>query len=118
MKNKDIILVLTLMMLFVVLVFLTPFMDNNASSLLWIAFFMIMASIIILWTIISLTKFSKEDLIKKFKKQPKIVQILDIAIIILIAYETITLNPVHITWLLIFLIIVIPFVQWLFKKEE
>lgn len=117
MKNKDIILILALMILFAVLVFTTPFMENKIQTHIWISFFMIISLIGIVWAIISLKKYSKEDLISRFKEQPKIVQILDILIIILIVYEIITLQSLQITWLLIFLVIAIPFIQWFFKKE-
>lgn len=57
-------------------------------------------------------------IIDEFKKQHIIVQILDVLFIILLIYETVTMQILSITWIILFLILVIPFCQWFFKKEE
>lgn len=118
MKNKDIVLIMILFILFVVLIFTTPFMDSNMTTRLWVLFFIIIGVILLIWVIISFLKTPGNEIIEKFKQQHKIVQILDVIIVVLIVYELITMQDLHITWLILFLIIIIPFVQWFLKKEE
>lgn len=58
------------------------------------------------------------DIIDKFRKQHVIVQILEALFIIVLIYEIITMQILSITWIILFLIIFIPFCQWFFKKED
>ncbi|WP_458456140.1 hypothetical protein [Methanobrevibacter sp.] len=57
-------------------------------------------------------------IIDAFRKQHIIVQILDIIFIIVLIYELITMHSLLISWILLFLIIVIPLYQNFFKKEK
>ncbi|AMD18331.1 hypothetical protein TL18_10115 [Methanobrevibacter sp. YE315] len=57
-------------------------------------------------------------IIDKFRNQHIIVQILDIAFILVLIYELVTMKTLSISLAILFLIIFIPFCQWFFKKEE
>ncbi|WP_406534166.1 hypothetical protein [Methanobrevibacter sp.] len=57
-------------------------------------------------------------IIDKFRKQHPLIQALDIMFIILLTYELITMQNLSITWIVLFLIIFIPFCQWYLKKED
>ncbi|WP_297825803.1 hypothetical protein [uncultured Methanobrevibacter sp.] len=57
-------------------------------------------------------------IIDYFKKQPLIIQILDILFILVFTYEIIALKTLSISWAILFLIVFIPFCQWFLKKEE
>jgi hypothetical protein len=57
-------------------------------------------------------------IIDKFKNQPTIIKALDILFIVVLIYEIMTLQVLAISWVILFLILFIPFCQWFFKKEE
>lgn len=57
-------------------------------------------------------------IIDEFRKQPIILQILDIVCIIVLIYELLTMRSLTISWILLFLIVVIPLCQGFFKKED
>lgn len=118
MKQKDIILTLILFLLFVVLIFTTPFVEAGISSLIWIAFFGCISLILIIWIIISALKTSKENSMKNFKNQPLMLQILEIIFIISIVYEAMTFQNFKISGLILFIILIIWFIDWFLKKEE
>ena len=63
-------------------------------------------------------KLSKEDIINKFKKQHRILQILDIVIIALLIKDAISMHVSQMTIFLVCLAITVPVFQELFKKEE
>lgn len=118
MKNKDILLIVAFLILFSILTFTTPLIGDKTASMLWLLFFIVIGLLVIIWILISLNKLSTEELIERFKKQPKIIQILDLGIVILLIYEFLTMQNIQITGIFIFLLFFIPFCQWFFKKEE
>ncbi|MBQ6512158.1 hypothetical protein [Methanobrevibacter sp.] len=58
------------------------------------------------------------SMIDKFRKQHILVQILDVIFIIVLIYGLITMQISPILWIMLFLIVFIPFCQWFLKKEE
>lgn len=57
-------------------------------------------------------------IVDAFRKQHIIVQILDIAFIIVLVYELATMQSLSISWILLFLIVAIPLCQSFLKKEN
>ncbi len=57
-------------------------------------------------------------LIEKFKKQPTIIKILDLIFILVFAYAAITMKVLEVSPILLILLAVIPFAQWILKKEK
>lgn len=117
MKDKDIISIMLLFVILVMLIFITPFIENRASSYIWILFFIVIGVLAAIWIITSVSKDPKE-IVEKFRKQHIIIQILDVAFIMVFVYGIITMNVVSITWILLGLLVAIPICQWFFKKEE
>jgi hypothetical protein len=116
MKHKDISAIMILFLLFIVLTFVTPFMETGIADNLWISFFGVVGLIVIIWILISLT--SKENSIESFKGQPILLQILEIIFIASFIFEIITVQHVKIAGYILFLIFVIKLITWFFKKEE
>ena len=84
MNNKDIILIVILFIIFGVLIFTTPSMDGRISLDIWILFIAAIFAAVIIRIIISHRKKSKNELIEKFKNHHMVVQILEIAFILLL----------------------------------
>lgn len=118
MKNKDIALIVGFFALFAILVFTTPFIENKTSSYIWALFFIIVIAIVLIWILLSVTKTPKEEIIENYKKQPKILQILEIIFIIVFAYELIIMKSLQISLIILCIILLIHFCKWFFKKEE
>lgn len=116
--KKDLAFIIGLVILFAILIFATPFLDNKTSSYLWIILFMIIAIIILIWIISSIAKIPKEEMIVRFKTQAGIIQILDIIFVIVFIYELVTIHALKISAIILFIIILIQFSEWFFKKEE
>ena len=57
-------------------------------------------------------------IIDKFKNQHILVKILDIIFIIVFIYGLITMQISPALWIILFLIVFIPFCQWFLKKEK
>lgn len=118
MKDNGLIFILALFILLIALIFTTPFMDAGTSNYVWIIFFGCISLILIIWIIMSFLKNPKVDSKKSFKNQPAILQILEIIFIIAILYETIVSQSFRIAGFILFLIVIIKFATWFFKKEE
>lgn len=122
MNNKDIILIVTLFIIFGVLIFTTPSLDGRISLDIWILFIaaIFAAAIIriIIIIIISHRKKSKNELIEKFKNQHIVVQILEIAFIVLFIYQLVTVQQLRITSYIFGLLVLALFIEWFLKKEE
>lgn len=121
MNNKDIILIVILFIIFGVLIFTTPSMDGRISLDIWILFIaaIFAAAIIrIIIIIISHRKKSKNELIEKFKNQHIVVQILEIAFIVLFIYQLVTVQQLRITSYIFGLLVIALFIEWFLKKEE
>lgn len=115
MKHKGTISILSLFVILVMLIFITPFIENKASSHIWIIFFIIVGVLAMMWIMTSTGKNPKE-IVAKFRNQHILLQILDILFIAVFAYGIITLKVVSITWILLSLLVIIPICQWFLKK--
>jgi len=118
MNNKDIILIVILFIIFGVLIFTTPSMDGRISLDIWILFIAAIFAAVIIRIIISHRKKSKNELIEKFKNQHIVVQILEIAFILLFLYELISVQQLRITSYIFGLLVLALFIEWFLKKEE
>lgn len=118
MENKEIIGIISAFIIFTILVFATPFMENRYSSTLWMLFFIFIFAIILIAIIKTLIQTPKHKLIDDFKNKHIIIQILDIASIILLIYSAITLKNLEITTMIICLTIILETLGPLSKKEE
>lgn len=116
MKDKDIISIMLLFAILVMLIFITPFIENRASSYVWILFFIAIGVLAIIWIMTSISRSPKE-IFEKFTKQHILLKILDVLFIAVFAYGIITVNVVSITWILLGLLVAIPVCQWFLKKE-
>ena len=117
MKDKNIICVLLLFAVSVMLIFLTPFLENKASCHIWTLFFIIIGFLAMIWIITSTGKGPK-GIIEIFKNQHIILQILDVLFIMTFVYGIISMNVVSITWILLGLLVLIPICQQYFKKKN
>lgn len=117
MKDKGIISIMLLFAILAMLIFITPFIENKTSSYIWILYFIIIGVLAMIWIMTSISKNPKE-IVEKFRKQHTLIQILDVAFIMVFIYGIITMNVVSITWILLALLVAIPLCQWFFKKEE
>ena len=59
-----------------------------------------------------------EKILEKFRNQHIVLQILDVAFILVFVYGLITMNVISIAWILLSLLVIIPICQCFFKKEE
>lgn len=116
MKDKN-IYILTLFAVLVMLIFLTPFLENKSSSHIWTLFFIITGILAVIWTAISSGKDPK-GIVEIFKNQHIILQILDVLFIMTFVYGIISRNVVSITWILLGLLVLIPLCQQCFKKKN
>ena len=117
MKDKNIIYVLLLFAVSVMLIFLTPFLENKSSSHIWILFFIITGILALIWTAISSVKDPK-GIVERFKNQHIILQILDVLFIMTFVYGIISMNVVSLTGILLGLLVLIPVCQQYFKKKN
>ena len=117
MKDKNIIYVLLLFAVSVMLIFLTPFLENKSSSHIWTLFFIITGILAVIWTAISSGKDPK-GIVERFKNQHIILQILDVLFIMTFVYGITSRNVVSITWILLGLLVLIPICQQYFKKKN
>ncbi|MER2013276.1 MAG: hypothetical protein ABS871_01405 [Methanobrevibacter sp.] len=116
MKDKN-IYILTLFAVLVMLIFLTPFLENKSSSHIWTLFFIITGILAVIWTAISSGKDPK-GIVERFKNQHIILQILDVLFIMTFVYGITSRNVVSITWILLGLLVLIPICQQYFKKKN
>lgn len=117
MKDKNIICILLIFAVLMMLIFLTPFLENKASSHIWILFFIITGILALIWTAISSVKDPK-GIVERFKNQHIILQILDVLFIMTFVYGIISMNVVSITWILLCLLVMIPVCQQFLKKKN
>lgn len=117
MKDKNTLSILLLFAILVILIFVTPFIENKTSSYVWILFFIVIGVLAIIWIVTSISKDPKE-IVEKFRNQHIILQILDVLFIIVFIYGIITMNVVSMTWVLLILLVAIPVCQWFLEKEE
>ena len=117
MKDKNIICILLIFAVLMMLIFLTPFLENKASSHIWILFFIITGILAVIWTAISSGKDPK-GIVERFKNQHIILQILDVLFIMTFVYGITSRNVVSITWILLGLLVLIPICQQYFKKKN
>ena len=117
MKDKTITYILLLFAVLMLLIFLTPFLENKASGHIWTLFFIIIGILAIIWAVISSSKNPK-GIIERFKNQHIILQILNVVFIMVFVYGIISMNVVSITWILLCLLVLIPVFRWYLKKEE
>ena len=117
MKDKNIIYVLLLFAVSVMLIFLTPFLENKSSSHIWILFFIITGILALIWTAISSVKDPK-GIVERFKNQHIILQILDVLFIMTLVYGIISMNVVSIAGILLCLLVMIPVCQQFLKKKN
>lgn len=101
MNNREIIAILIAFIIFAILIFTTPFIEDEYSSLIWIVFFTAIFLIAIIWTIAKLLKMPRHEIIENYKKQPMIVKILSVAIVISIVYYAFTLKHIEIAIILL-----------------
>lgn len=118
MDRKEILFVVILYILFGISAIAISFMGNETPIDIWMIIFIILGIAILLWIIASFIKIPEKSREKLLKNQPKAIKIIEIIFIILIVYEIITMQDLRITWLILFLLLVIPFFGWFFKKEE
>ena len=117
MKHKDIIAIIIIFLIFGVLTFTTPYLDSQMSGMLWTLFFIIGGTLIV-FLLLSISKIQKISM-EEFKKQPKILQILDVLCIAALIYAIIDINNGYAIFMLIFgAVLIITFLKWFFKKEE
>ena len=117
MKDKNIIYVLLLFAVSVMLIFLTPFLENKASGHIWTLFFIIIGVLAMIWIITSTGKGPK-GIIERFKNQHCILQILDVMFIMTLVYGIISMNVVSIAGILLCLLVMIPVCQQFLKKKN
>ncbi|WP_406532566.1 hypothetical protein [Methanobrevibacter sp.] len=117
MKDKNIICILLIFAVLVMLIFLTPFLENKASCHIWTLFFIIIGVLAIIWIITSTGKDQK-GIIERFKNQHIILQILDVMFIMTFVYGIISMNVVSMTGILLCLLVLIPVCQKYLKKEN
>lgn len=117
MKNKDLIAAITLIAIFLILIFLTPVIDDRSSGIIWVLFYIIGSSLVVIW-ILSLNT-SKITSIEEFKGQPKIMQILEAICVISLIYDITHIdNEFYISAVAIGVMVIVYFCMWFFKKEE
>ena len=115
MKNKGILTAAAIFVLLIIIVFLSPFVENKIASTIWFLFFILVGILVILWVL----KTSNLKPVENYKKQPKTTQILTIACAISLIYDFINLESgIHISVFVIGISIIIEFFIWFFKKEE
>lgn len=117
MNDKNIVYILLLFAVLMMLIFLTPFLENKASSHIWILFFIITGILAVIWIAIPSAKNSK-GIVERFKNQHIILQILDVLFIMTFVYGIISMNVVSITWILLCLLVMIPVCQQFLKKKN
>lgn len=117
MNDENIVYILLLFAVLMMLIFLTPFLENKASSHIWILFFIITGILAVIWIAIPSAKNSK-GIVERFKNQHIILQILDVLFIMTFVYGIISMNVVSITWILLCLLVMIPVCQQFLKKKN
>lgn len=117
MKDKNIVYILLLFAVLVMLIFLTPFLENKASGHIWTLFFIIIGFLAMIWIITSTGKGPK-GIIEIFKNQHSILQILDVLFIMTFVYGIISMNVVSMTGILLCLLVLIPVCQKFLKKKN
>lgn len=116
MKNKDLLITIILFILFIIMIFLSPFVENKTAGTFWSLFFIAITVSVILWVVKKLITSKPTE---TFKKQPKILQILIILCIISMIYDFINLGSgIYISVIVVGISIIIEFCMWFFKKEE
>lgn len=117
MKNKDLIAAMTTIAIFIILIFLTPVMDDRSSAIIWVLFYIIGSSLVVIW-ILSLNT-SKNMRIEEFKRQPKIMQMMEAICVISLIYDITHIdNEFYISAVAIGIMVIAYFCIWFFKKEE
>ena len=116
--KKGLLTTMALFLIFIMLIFTSPFMENKTASTLWFLFFIAAAVLVTIWVLKTLNKTSKKKLKEKYKEQP-MTQILTIACIISLIYDFINIRSgIYISAFVIGISIIIEFCMWFFKKEE
>ena len=114
MKNKEVILWTMLLTVFAVLVFATPAMESRTSGTLWTVFIFAVIVIALIKTVAGYHNIGDN-----ISKQSLLVKMLFLLFVATAVYDIINYNSVgSVSSLIILLLVMVKFMEWLLKKEE